>query len=426
MAALLSVDIEALTPDEALDHLVDLQRHAAHLAALEARALVRVAGAARVERDVLVLDPHSDTERSVVMVDEVREEISSALHRSPGVVHTQVEHARLLCGPLRMTQTALSEGRISAAHARVICEQAARMQGTLDHDDPGLGEACAALEARVLTQAQHETPGELRSRARRAVARIDAEGERRRRQAARACVDVRVHALDDGLALLQAWLPAIEALRIQAAVDSLAASDPLVARGDASIGERRGRALVDLVLGLAGPGMDAPGMAGAAGAAHPIVGAEISVVVDLPTLLRLQGENPSIIDDLRALLEDPRCPVALRRLVTDPVTGHLLDRGRTRYEVTGDLRSFLIARDRTCRFPGCSRRAVACQVDHATAWDDGGGSDRDNLGALCLRHHQSKTHGGWTISESAADGSCTWRSPSGREYPHAPPDLRPD
>ncbi len=49
----------------------------------------------------------------------------------------------------------------------------------------------------------------------------------------------------------------------------------------------------------------------------------------------------------------------------------------------------------------------------------------NNLGALCRRHHQEKTHGGWTIEESANDGSCTFVSPLGRHYPHDVEPLLP-
>jgi hypothetical protein len=133
---------------------------------------------------------------------------------------------------------------------------------------------------------------------------------------------------------------------------------------------------------------------------------------------------------VRGLLADPEVTVTMRRLVTEPVTGHLLDLGRTRYEVPDRLRDFLTVRDQTCRFPGCRRKAARCQVDHAEAWDDGGGTSAANLGPLCVRHHQLKTHAGWTITASHADGSCTWASPHGRTYEHAPrpvgiPPARP-
>ncbi|MDO8307125.1 MAG: HNH endonuclease signature motif containing protein, partial [Actinomycetota bacterium] len=163
------------------------------------------------------------------------------------------------------------------------------------------------------------------------------------------------------------------------------------------------------------------------------LGVHLDVVIDLATLLRLRedpatlpGSGPIAADEVRDLITGLPAEAALtiRRLVADPITGHLLDAGRTRYRIPDQLRAFITARDGTCRFPGCARRADRCQVDHATPWDHGGTTDRGNLGALCTRHHQLKTHAGWQITQSSADGSCTWQSPMGRTYPHAPPDLR--
>ena len=84
----------------------------------------------------------------------------------------------------------------------------------------------------------------------------------------------------------------------------------------------------------------------------------------------------------------------------------------------------MVARDRTCRFPGCNRRAGLGQIDHAVPWDDDGPSDRANLGALCVRHHQLKTFAGWAVVASREDGSARWRSPAGLDYEHSPPPLQ--
>ncbi len=102
------------------------------------------------------------------------------------------------------------------------------------------------------------------------------------------------------------------------------------------------------------------------------------------------------------------------------VVRDLLDYGRRTYQVSDRLREFLSARDATCRFPGCNRKAGRCQQDHAIAWDDGGETSPANLGALCVRHHQLKTHAGWSITNSHPDGGCTWTSPHGRKYTHEP------
>ena len=151
---------------------------------------------------------------------------------------------------------------------------------------------------------------------------------------------------------------------------------------------------------------------------RPRLEARLDIVVDLETLLSLGGgvaaEDSS--EGLRDLLADEAVGVTMRRLVTDPMTGHLLDVGRRTYEIPDRLRAFIVARDGTCRFPGCQRQASRCQIDHAEPWGEGGETSISNLGALCVRHHQLKTHGGWRIADSAADGSCTWFSPSGRRY----------
>jgi 5-methylcytosine-specific restriction endonuclease McrA len=87
------------------------------------------------------------------------------------------------------------------------------------------------------------------------------------------------------------------------------------------------------------------------------------------------------------------------------------------------LRRWISARDRTCRFPGCRRRAVACQVDHIDPWDDGGRTDADNLQALCTRHHQLKTHRGWRATRDPDTGRTHWTSPLGRTYLVGPEPL---
>ena len=167
--------------------------------------------------------------------------------------------------------------------------------------------------------------------------------------------------------------------------------------------------------------------------------AHLSVTIDLATLLRLRdaiddvgiaagqadlaGHGPVCATVVRDLLADPDSAVTIRRLVTDPVTGHMLDYGRRTYAIPRALRDHVTARDKACRFPGCNRRADLCQVDHAQAWDDGGHTSPANLGALCTRHHQLKTHAGWDITDSRPDGSCTWTSPQGRQYDHHPPPI---
>ena len=144
----------------------------------------------------------------------------------------------------------------------------------------------------------------------------------------------------------------------------------------------------------------------------------VNVTIDLPTLLGL-AENPGQLSGYGAIPASLARELASnsqwRRFITDPKTGALLDYGRETYEPPKPLVDYLLARDRTCRFPGCRAPARLADLDHAQSWDSGGETSAQNLGALCRRHHRLKTHGGWDLV-SNSDGSCTWTSPENKQY----------
>jgi hypothetical protein len=143
----------------------------------------------------------------------------------------------------------------------------------------------------------------------------------------------------------------------------------------------------------------------------------VNLTIDLPTLLGL-AENPGQLSGYGAIPAAVARELAAdgkwRKFITDPTTGNLLDYGRESYIPPQVLRDFLLARDRTCRFPGCRRSGVKGEIDHAIPWEEGGETSPKNLGLLCKRHHQLKTHGGWKL-ESFEDGSCEWTSPLGKK-----------
>lgn len=400
--------------------LEHIQRQRSALAAAEADVLVALAGAERQVQQVLVPDPATGDERRLTIADAEVDLIAATLRRAPGTVRRQVSAARSLRTRLPLTRSHLAEGRISDAHADVIVRTA--------HDLPAA--LLPAFEREVLTRATSRTPGETGTLARRVRARLDRAGEESRREAARRHEDVRVWVEGDGLACLMARLPIADAARVHAALDRRARE--VDAPRDATIGQLRARGLVEAVCG--------------GSEASAAVGVEVQVTVDLATLVGLADSaalvslghgapEPITAPALRELLADSAVPLRLRRLVTDPVSGVLIDRGRRAYRVTDALRAFLVARDGTCRFPGCTRAATTCEIDHATAWAAGGPTDRWNLGPLCTRHHLLKTHLGWQILEVWPDGRTRWRSPDGREFvfhpfpvvdvPDPPPSVRP-
>ena len=144
---------------------------------------------------------------------------------------------------------------------------------------------------------------------------------------------------------------------------------------------------------------------------------EIQVIIDLPTLLGLRedpahlpghGPLPAVV--ARELAAD----ADWRRLVVDPVDGHLLDYGHRAYRPPKKLRDYISARDRTCRFPGCGQPAARCDLDHVAAWKPGR-TAASNIIPLCRHHHRLKTHHRWQVTLNE-DSSVDWQSPAGREY----------
>jgi len=467
MSVLLMVDRTRLSPTDAITFLQVHERLTSWWASLQVDAVVAAASPEPLVEEFTILEPRADreVERTIRIQDSVREEFSSALRLAPVTAQARIDSARLLAGPLTATGRALELGEISTGHAAVIVDTARRLPGYLvaesavggmPDDDPDAARrereefrvACVRLQERVLPVARRGTLSSTRQAANRAVLAIDAQGQRRRRERARCTRDVFVVDEIDGISTLIARLATEQAHAIMTAVDAAAhlakaasgvvtlrrsadTHDPhcepstesscapssvrsLDATARLSMGEYRAQALADLIVAATSSDRSRTGLS-----------ARLDVIIPLDVLTGASSAPVEIANGgllgseaLRDLLADPGVGVTMRRLVADPMTGTLLDVGRRSYAVPDRLREFIVARDRTCRFPGCRRRAARCQLDHATAWDDGGETSIANLGALCQRHHQLKTHGGWDLTDSAGDGSCTWISPQGRRYRH--------
>ncbi|MCE3551043.1 HNH endonuclease [Pseudonocardia sp. RS11V-5] len=113
-----------------------------------------------------------------------------------------------------------------------------------------------------------------------------------------------------------------------------------------------------------------------------------------------------------------------KRLVADPLSGALLDHGRTTYRPPAALRDFVTARDQTCRFPTCNRRAIDGDLDHHQRAADCGTTCEQNLHGLCRHHHTLKEHEDWQVL-AHPDGALTWITPTGHRYTSRPYDYRP-
>jgi len=153
----------------------------------------------------------------------------------------------------------------------------------------------------------------------------------------------------------------------------------------------------------------------------------VNVVMDLDTL-RGEADRVALVDGQPVPAEIARetaeAATWWRRMVTDPVDGHLLDYGRATY-LPARLRTFVLARDGGCRTPMCTTTASKrLQMDHAVEFPDGP-SDSHNCGGHCPIDHQLKTHGYADITESRSDGSYTWTTLWGQVVRVAPRRVLP-
>jgi len=98
--------------------------------------------------------------------------------------------------------------------------------------------------------------------------------------------------------------------------------------------------------------------------------------------------------------------------------GAALDIGRKTRTIPSSIRRALQARDRSCRFPGCTARR--CDAHHVQHWVDGGTTSLDNLVLLCRRHHRAVHEGGFDLIPHG-DGATTFFRPGGTVLDAAPP-----
>jgi hypothetical protein len=427
LGELIAIRPRELSSSGKIDYLAALEKQHSWLTSLIQEATLAIAGNSPAETEVL-WDGVDEAER---------EDVATALRLSPSTAQLRIDVARTLSNHLPATCDALASGQISASHATLIARESAdAMKRGVSPDILGM------IEEKAINFSEFHTPAQVGRKLRTLFAQYSPTEFETAHEVARDTRSVRLFPEGDGMSTLIALLPAEEAQTVYLAINAMieyqdgkisgldkdsshkknssakknssleqySEATPLSAISTTTMEMKRADALAAIAADFLGRISDdyTPHR-------RPV---SINLTMDLPTMLGL-AENPAELSGYgpipasiaRALAADGKW----RKFITDPGSGNLLDCGRESYLPPQPLVDFLTARDRICRFPGCSQPARVGDIDHAKSWETGGETTQGNLGFLCRRHHRLKTHGGWKL-ESNRDGSCTWTSPAGKSY----------
>lgn len=449
-------DLGAIDDHDLVEVVAAWQRMAAWAAAGAARAAAALA-------DRPSMNPRwPDAAGEVAEPNVAGEELAMRLGCSRRHARALVRHGQAFEGTLAWTGDALARGEIDATKARIVAD------ALEDVPVP----VALAVQDRVLDGAARRTPTQLARDVARALVEVDPDAAAERYSSAERGRRVDApRVLPNGMAGVWAVLPATSAVRLDSALDSLARSAR--AAGDPrTLDQLRADLLVDLTVGTvegsvaavalaalgsstaedpehavdqrasttpatgghhADGGADPRGAGGRGTGGRPGVGrpaprTEVRVTVALSTLLGLDdapadlaGYGAITAEAARALARDG----TWRRIVTDPLSGAVLDVGRTRYRPPADLDEHVRVRDRTCARPGCAATADACDLDHTEEYHRAHGTTSDdNLAPLCRRDHVVKTDGGFRLVQ-VEPGIVEWTTPTGHRYRVRPGLDRP-
>ncbi|MEU4017339.1 DUF222 domain-containing protein [Microbacterium sp. NPDC028030] len=405
------------------DLVASLEAAEATLSSMQAARDGMLAMAGRLAVDIARAGAHPD--HGDMAIRTVAAEIGAAQHVSDRTIERRMAEASWLVERFPTVWQAQGDGRITAAHARVIVEAGAHLDDDTDR---------AAYAAEVIELAVHESPNRLRRMARRIAERFQERSITERHRDARELRRVWVKDLDDGMAELGARGPAVLLHgmfdRLSQMAHAVQEENARAARDaaatlptdDRTVDQLRADLLADLVLTGTPAGHETEeGLLGE-------IRARIEVTV--PVLTLMDDDAPTTTTTPPAEL-DGTIPIDLAtartmagsatgwdRVLTHPISGALL--AVDRYRPSEQLRRHLRARDQRCRFPGCGIAARKCDLDHTHAASTGGATSDTNLSAFCRRHHMLKHHSPWNVDQRPG-GVLKWTSPTGRTYIDRPP-----
>ena len=168
--------------------------------------------------------------------------------------------------------------------------------------------------------------------------------------------------------------------------------------------------------------------AGDGGSVPPGVGIDIQLIMtdrtlfdgdDEPAIITGYGPIPAPIARDLIRNANPDTKTWIRRLYTNPDTGHLVNADSRRRTFPHAMRQYLLARDQYCRTPWCD--APIRHTDHITAHSRGGTTTITNGQGICENCNYVKESPGWTTTAEPDGYTITINTPTGHTFSSEPP-----
>jgi hypothetical protein len=400
-----------------------MERHYPSATAESAAMVERICSSARAENRAAAaqlvaigelfgyrLSRCSDTEDwAIDTMAAVAAEVGAALRISQRLAMSRLEHARAMRERVPLVGEVFQAGDIDCRAFQTIVYRTDLIT------DP---DVLAAVDAQLAIQVPRWpslTRGRLAGQVDKIVAKADVDAVRRRkeRQTDR---EVWIGDTGDGISEIHGSLFTADAHALDKRLDGLAAT--VCAHDPRSRDQRRADAFGALAGGadrLACGCGRTDCAAGARPAASPVI---INLIAEQASI---DGTSTAPGSEVGA--EGLITPELLQELVKTSKLVPLVHPGDTPpekgYVPSKALADFVRCRDLTCRFPGCDRPAVGCDLDHTIPYAQGGVTHAANLKCYCRLHHLIKTFYGWA-EQQLPDGTLILTSPTGHTYVTTP------
>lgn len=352
----------------------------------------------------------SDTEAwAVDTMEAVAAEVAAALRIGQGLAASRLRYARAMRERLPRVAEVFETGDIDYRTFQTIVYRT-----DLLIDDEILARVDAELAVKV-PRWPSMTQGRLAGQVDSIVMRADADAVRRRKE--RQCGrEIWIGDIGDGISEIHGSLLTPDARALEKRLNAL--SGTVCEHDPRGLDERRADALGALAVAADRLGCRCGRPDCAAGnrpAASPVV---IHVIAEQATIAGTGsvpasqlGADGLIAPELVAeLAKSAKMVPLIHPADAPPEPGYVPSRA---------LRDFVRCRDLTCRWPGCDRPAIECDLDHTIPYASGGPTHASNLKCYCRTHHLVKTFWGWR-DEQLPDGTLILTSPAGQTHVTTP------